>query len=207
MCRAYPHDVARPAKYSEEQILDSAAAVLTSQGLQQVTVEAIASAMGGPSGSIYHRFATRDLILAQLWIRTVRRAQEGFLEALAQPDVRDAAHDAALHIPRFSRAHPVDAHVLLLHRRDQLARAWPDELTAELETLNLPLTAALDGFGARLPGRSTPSKREAIAMALVDVPYGVTRRHILADRAPPALVDRLIRSTCDCLLFADQSLA
>jgi len=196
--------VARPAKYSDEQILDTAAAVLSSQGPQRVTVEAIASAMGGPSGSIYHRFATRDLILARLWIRTVHRAQQGFLEALGQPGVRDAAHDAALHIPRFSRAHRVDAHVLLLYRRDQLARAWPDELTPELEDLNRPLATALEEFGARLAGRSTAAKREAITMALIDVPYGVTRRHLLADRVPPALVDRLIRAACDCLLFADQ---
>jgi AcrR family transcriptional regulator len=194
--------VARPAKYSSEQILDTAATLLASGGPQRVTVGAIASAIGGPTGSIYHRFATRDLILARLWIRTVHRAQEGFLEALELPEVRDAAHAAALHIPRFSRGHPLDARVLVLYRRQQLAAAWPEELTLELEHLNRPLVTSLERFGARLPGRLTPSKREAVTMALIDLPYGVTRRHLLADRPPPALVDRLILATCDTLLFA-----
>lgn len=198
----YSRGVARPAKYSSEQILDTAATLLASGGPQRVTVGAIAASIGGPTGSIYHRFATRDLMMARLWVRTVRRAQHGFVEALEQPDLREAAHAAALHIPRWSRGHPLDASVLLLYRRQDLAEAWPDELSLELEQLNRPLTAAVERFSARLPGRLTPSKREAVTMALIDVPYGVTRRHLLADRVPPVVVDRLIIATCDALLLS-----
>ncbi len=81
----------------------------------------IAAAVGAPSGSIYHRFESA-IMFARLWIRTVRRAQPGFVAALANPDLITGARDAVLHVPRWSRGHLSEAMVLLLYRRGDLAR-------------------------------------------------------------------------------------
>src|ERR671918_929405 len=129
--------MARPAKFTSTDILDAAARLIAEGGPRLATVNTIASDLGAPTGSIYHRFASRELLLARLWIRTIRRAQGGFLEALAIPDLYEAARTAATHIPRWSREHLDDARVLLLYRRADLAARWPEELGEELASLNV----------------------------------------------------------------------
>ena len=80
----------RPSKFDSEQMLDAAAGLVARGGPSRATVAAIAEKLEAPSGSIYHRFESRDLLLARLWIRTVRRAQEGFAAALDGPDLAEA---------------------------------------------------------------------------------------------------------------------
>ena len=190
----------RPAKFDSEQILDTTARIIAEGGPGQATVAAIAQRLGAPSGSIYHRFESRDLLLARLWIRTVRRAQQGFVAALTLPDLDQAALAAALHIPRWSRQHPAEATVLLLYRREDLADRWPEELGAEVAELNKGMEAAVRGFTRRWFGRITPASLQTVAFALIDVPYGASRRYLLAGKPPPTTVDELIIRTCRCVL-------
>jgi AcrR family transcriptional regulator len=193
--------VGRPPKFDSQQILDATALLIAEGGPEQATVASIAKRLGAPSGSIYHRFESRDLLLARLWIRTVNRAQQGFLAALAIEDIEQAARQAALHIPRWSRQYRAEASVLLLYRREDLAGRWPDELGDELVALNQNLQDAVRRFTRRRFGRVTPSLLQTVAFALIDVPYGACRRYLLAGRAPPAVVDDLVVHTCICTLF------
>jgi AcrR family transcriptional regulator len=194
--------VGRPAKFDSEQMLDAAAGLIAEGGPGQATVVAIAERLGAPSGSIYHRFESRDLLLARLWIRTIRRAQTGFLEALQIEDVREAAAQAALHIPRWSRSHPAEATVLLLYRREDLAAHWPQELGSEVSELNRDLGAASRAYARRRFGRVGDKHLQMIAFALADVPYAACRRYLLAGRPPPAIVDDLVLRACEATLFA-----
>jgi len=163
--------VGRPAKYSTGEILDTTARLVAEGGPGLATIAAIAGQLKAPSGSIYHRFASRDLLLAHLWVRTVREAQEGFVAALRIDDVEEAAVAAALHIPRWSRAHLDQAQVLLLYRREDLVERWPDELGHELTTLNDGVTKALTAYTRRRFGSANQRTRQAVSFALVDVPY------------------------------------
>ena len=160
----------------------------------------IAREVGAPTGSIYHRFESRELILARLWIRTVEAAQAGFIGALGHPDVDQAAVDAALHTPRWCRNHLELARVLMLYRREDLVERWPTELGEELAVLNRGLEAALRDFTARRFGRRSRAAHRRVTFALLDVPYGAVRRHLLAGQAPPREVDELVRQTCECIL-------
>ncbi|WP_067797831.1 TetR/AcrR family transcriptional regulator [Actinomadura formosensis] len=178
----------RPAKFSEDQILDAALAVTAEDGPAAATVGAIARRLGAPTGSIYHRFGSRDLLLATLWARCVRRFQEGFITALAADD----AESAALHTPRWCRSHLDEAAVLLLHRRQDLVAEWPDRFAA----LNRESVDALNAFAGRHPGLD----RERLVFATVDVPYGAVRRHLLDRRPPPPAVDDLIVTACRAVL-------
>lgn len=180
----------RAARFTAEQILDAAVAVVGRSGPAGATIGAIAGDLGAPVGSVYHRFASRDLLLARLWLRTVDRYQQGFLAALDGGD----ATAAALHTPRWCRAHPAEARVLLLYRREDLAARWPEELGEELARANAGLAAAVERFCA---GRHSATRA---AFALVDVPYAAVRRHVAAGRTPPAEVDGLIAETCRAVL-------
>ncbi|MEO3889471.1 TetR/AcrR family transcriptional regulator [Nonomuraea sp. B5E05] len=181
----------RPAKFSHDQILDAALAIAAESGPGAPTMAAIAARLGGPTGSLYHRFGSRDLLIARLWLRTVRRFQDGFVRALAAGD----AEAAALHVPRWCREHPAEAALLLLHRREDLAARWPAELGQDLDQCDARVAVTLDDFAAR-----SGVDRDRLLFAVVDVPYGAVRRHLLGHRAPPPSVDELIVSVCRAVL-------
>jgi len=191
----------RHAKFTEDQIIDTAATLISVDGPDRLSIADVAERIGAPTGSIYYRFASRDLLMAHTWIRTVKRAQTGFVEALVQPDPHTAAVDGALHIVRWSRSHFAEAKVLLLYRREDLASEWPKELGEELEQLNRPIERAMRALVRRLPDGSAVRVATAASFALIDVPYGAVRRYLAAGKPPPTTVDSLVKQTCECVLF------
>lgn len=175
----------RTARYTDESILDAALALASEDGVNGATVVAIAARLGAPSGSIYHRFASRDLILARLWIRTVKQFQVGFLEALARDDTAEAAKAAVAHTLEWSAEHRAEARVLIIYRRDDLVALWPDELGAELSTLNDQVKRSVLTFTERHMGVVTAETAGLARFALIDLPYAAARQAIL-DEKPPA---------------------
>jgi AcrR family transcriptional regulator len=186
--------VGRSAKFSQGQILDAALVIAAEEGPGAVTMAAIAARLGAPIGSLYHRFGSRDLLLATLWLRSVRSFQRGLIVALAAGD----AQAAALHTPRWCRQQPAEATMLLLYRRQDLATRWPTELREDLTAVNAEVSAALSTFAARHP----TIDHERLVFAVVDVPYGAVRRYLLDRQPPPRLVDELIVATCRAILPA-----
>jgi AcrR family transcriptional regulator len=194
--------VGRPAKFDVDGILDATAALVADGGPTHATIANIAGTLGAPSGSIYHRFPTRDLVLAQLWIRTVRRAQLGFLDAITEPDVELSARRAVLHLPHWTRSHLAEARVLLLYRRQDLADQWPGELGDELAHLNDGLRDAIVTFARRRFGRATKTTLTVTRYALIDIPYAGVRSYLADNRTPPPLLDNLIFTAAQAVLNA-----
>ncbi|MFB9719987.1 TetR/AcrR family transcriptional regulator [Planobispora longispora] len=181
----------RPAKFGNDQILDAAAELAAEGGQAAVTVSAIAARLGAPSGSIYHRYASRDLLVAHLWIRAVRRFQEGYLEAVRRADPRAAVEAAVAHVIRWPAGRPAEARLLLLHRREDLLDSWPAELADDLRGLNEEVREALADLVRRYFGADVPDGPERMVFALVDIPYAAVRRHLLAGRRPPGSAERM----------------
>lgn len=194
----------RLAKFSEEQILDAALHLVATGGPNATTIGAIAAALDAPVGSIYYRFKSRDLLLARLWFRTIKRFQAGFLIALGGEDLDEAARQAALHVVGWVREHMDEARLLLLFRREDLAAQWPGELGNDLATLNEDVLAALQNHARRRFGDDSDGL-ERVVFALVDVPSAAVRRHLRADTSPPPSIDKLIASTCRCILTGPQT--
>ncbi|MFI6315980.1 TetR/AcrR family transcriptional regulator [Nonomuraea sp. NPDC050556] len=172
--------MARPAKFDQDGILDAAAAVAAESGHGAVTITAIAARLGAPSGSVYHRYGSRDLLLAHLWIRTVRRFQEGFLAAIAADDLPQAVRQAAAHTVHWSAAHPDEARLLLTHHAGDLTERWPDELGEELARLNDATKRAMADLARR-----SGADLDRVVFALVDVPLAAVRRHLTAGTPIP----------------------
>src|SRR5215207_1703030 len=130
----------RPQVHPTDTMLDAARDLLLEDGSRSATIEAIASSSGAPTGSIYHRFASRDELITRLWMRAVYRSQASFVAALEREDAKEAALAAALSIFDFCNEHPADAQLLVTFRREDLIRAAPsDALAEELEELNKPV--------------------------------------------------------------------
>jgi AcrR family transcriptional regulator len=182
----------RNARFSSDQILAAALDLLAERGPEAVTMSAITRQTGAPIGSIYHRFPSREMILARLWLDIVESFQAGFLAALA----RGNGLWAALYTPGWVRGHFTEGRVLLLLRREDLiAGEWPEEVRGRAAALARELDGGLIEFVRRRFGGPTEDSMRTARFALIDVPYAATRRHLVRGEAPPPIVDRLIEKT------------
>jgi AcrR family transcriptional regulator len=193
----------RPARYPAQQILDTAARLAANDGPAGSTIGAIASALGAPTGSIYHRFSSRDVLLAELWLQTVDSFQVGFQAALAGPEPREAGLQGALYTPRWVRAHPAPARLLLLHRReDFLPDGWPPEVSERAADLGRQGELALRNFSRRALKSTAAQAMRRARYAVIDLPYAAVRPHVHADESPPEIVDELIASAYRAVIAA-----
>jgi AcrR family transcriptional regulator len=182
--------------HTTDAMLDAARDLLLEDGSRSATMEAIAGASGAPTGSIYHRFGSRDELVARLWMRAVYRSQASFLAALERPDAREAALAAALSIIDFCEEHPADARLLVSFRREDLIRAAPQgRLADELAELNRPVERAVVDLARRLYGTRSRTALDRTLMAVFDLPYGAVRRYLISGaRLPTGLRADLTRA-------------
>jgi AcrR family transcriptional regulator len=192
----------RLAIHSEEKILDAARDLVLEGGARSATLNAIAAASGAPKGSIYHRYASLNDLLARMWVRAVRRSQGAFIEALEKPDAMQAAVAAALSLHDFARRERADARLLAsLRRQDLIESADSPQLRRELRALNRPLEAALAKLARRLFGQLSARSLEATVCAVVDIPIGATRRHLIAGSPLPSALGGQIEAAVRAALL------
>jgi AcrR family transcriptional regulator len=186
----------RPQVHRTDTMLDAARDLLLADGSRAATIEAIAEASGAPTGSIYHRFGSRDQLITRLWMRAVYRSQASFLASLDQPDPRAAAVAAALSIIDFCEQHPADAQLLAAFRYEDLLQAVAEGPVAdELKELNRPVERAVVDLARRLYGDRSRAALDRTMLAVFDLPYGAARRHLIAGRPlPPGLRSDLERA-------------
>ncbi|MFI8266722.1 MULTISPECIES: TetR/AcrR family transcriptional regulator [unclassified Streptomyces] len=190
----------RPPRFDADELLDAAVLLAATGGPAAVTMSAVAQAVGAPSGSVYHRFAGRAALLAEVWLRTVEGFQEGYLAALdGDPDPRTAARAGARHVVAWSRAHPKEA-ALLLYGAEEFGRAgWSQEHRERADRGNERVFARLGMLGAAF-GLTGPEGRDRIVLALVDLPLGVVRRPLRAGHPLPAHAEGLAEECAAALL-------
>jgi AcrR family transcriptional regulator len=190
----------RPARFDQEAILAATLRVVAARGPTRVTTEAVAAEMGGHIGSIYYRFPTKDHLMARLWMRCARAGRAGFLEALRHENPDEALDRAVLHYPRWARTDLASAQVLAAYGREQITPVWPDELAAELATINDDLIAATADFTGRWFGEVRTAHRRAMTFALLDLPPAAIRRYLVAGKPPPESLDPSIRAAARAAL-------
>lgn len=186
----------RPARYSHEQIVAATAQVAAEKGPAGASVARIARILRAPTGSIYHRFSSRGLILGEVWLQAAASFQDGFSEHLNAEDPHAAGLDAVHYVPNRVRAHPQEARLLLLHRReDFLDREWPAPMKKRAATLQQQLSNGLRDFCRRLSGRTDADSIRILTFALAEAPLAAVKRHVEAGEPPPTIVDALIEET------------
>lgn len=184
--------MAPKVKYSVDDILDGAGALVLRSGPASLSVSAVAQSLGAPSGSIYHRFESRDVLAASLWLRTVERFQADFLAAVTDEDPRDAVRASAAFVLRWSREHLDDARLLLLYRsRDLLVGPWPATLQHRNRRQRHALDRVVRDLSDRL-GAVTTTDRRRVLFALFDIPYGAVRGPLGRGRAPELVLDEMV---------------
>jgi AcrR family transcriptional regulator len=182
----------RPALFTLDELLDAAAALLAADGPSAVTMSAVARAARAPSGSMYHRFPTRAALCGELWIRTEERFHAGLRAALTtSADPQDRCVAAARFTVQWCRDHPVESQVLLTGAEALGAADWPDELAIRRSRLHRALRRTLAGMSAGA---------DRVNAAVIDIPYAVVRRHLIARHAVPASADAIVEQCARALI-------
>jgi hypothetical protein len=145
---------------------------------------------------MYHRFPTRAALCGELWMRTEERFLAGFSTAFsASPDPRTRCVDGARFTLRWCRDHPHEAQVLLAGADALCAAEWPDQLAARRRQLHRKLRRQFAGLHA---------DGDRVTAAVVDIPYAVARRYLLAKRPIPAAADAIVEDCARALIPAGQ---
>ncbi|MFF5970066.1 TetR/AcrR family transcriptional regulator [Streptomyces sp. NPDC012769] len=203
--------MARPPRFDTDQLLDAAVRLAAEGGPVAVTMAAVAQAVGAPSGSVYHRFAGRTALLAEVWLRTVERFQEGYFAALAEASVPDAerrpgpeaaraaACAAARHVVAWSRAHSDEATLLLYGAKDFGRPDWSEEHIRRADSGNARVFASIGTLAADLGATDDPG-RDRVVLALIDLPLSLVRRHLRAGEPLPPHAEDLAEECTAALL-------
>lgn len=169
--------VARPARFSADDILDAAARAVRRHG-SGVTLAQVARELGGPTGSIYHRFASREVLLVSLWLRSVRRFHVGLTDAYALSDPREALREATIHVPRFCRDHPEDALAMTLYQQRVLRTGAPESLRPQVDAINDDVDARLRALVPARYGQASADGYRLVMVATRLSPYGLVRSFV-----------------------------
>jgi AcrR family transcriptional regulator len=191
----------RPAKFDEGQILESARGLVAMYGPASATMSAIARSARAPTGSIYHRFESRDVLLGEVWLRAAEAFQDAYFDVLRRTPARDAGLSAALFFMGRVRVDLAEARVLLLHRREDFVdRGWPPAMEKRATRLKDQVDTELRDFSRRLRGRVDPRILRLVTYAILDAPFAAVRRHVAANETPPAYLDLAITATYRAVL-------
>jgi AcrR family transcriptional regulator len=198
--------VARPARFSSEQILRAALHRITGEGPASATISGIAADIGAPTGSLYHRFPSRDVLVATLWLDVVENFQAGFLAALDDPNAVDGGRQALGFALDWCRKHPPEARLLLLHRReDLLAEGIPSELQDRARVLGENAERGVRSYAKRRCGSLSSASLRRVRFALIDVPFAAVRRDLESGSSPSREVDDLVFTVYDAVFAASGS--
>ncbi len=179
--------------------IQAARALANAQGPAAVTVDSIAQYLNAPKGSFYHRFASRDALLGELWLTTVLAYQQGFVAAIEAGD----GLAAALHIPRWSRTHLDDARLLLLYSRHDFVQGdFPAPLRRGVSEQAERFEACLLRFARDTFGRAGPSQIKRATFVLAEVPIAAVKGYLERREPPPPLADELIERTYRAIVGA-----
>src|SRR2546423_3923081 len=146
--------------FEDVDFLAAARSLAAASGPASITVSSVTEKLGAPTGSFYHRFASRDVLLANVWLGTALAFQTDFVAAIAAGD----GLAAALHTPIWVRANFEEARAFLLYHRDDFAHGnWPQDLKDRVVRQGRRVDAAYkrlarDTFGGGRTEQHPPSR-------------------------------------------------
>ena len=175
--------------FDNADFLAAARAIAQERWPAGVTVDSITQRLKAPKGSFYHRFASRDALLGQLWLATILAYQEGFVAAI---DAGDGLA-AALHTPNWARRHMDEARLLLLYSRHDFVQGdWPADLKRGVRDQAQRIESCFAKFSRQTFGGAGPEQLRRARFVLAEVPIAAVKTHLERREPPPSLVDELI---------------
>ena len=181
----------RTARFTDDDFVSATVALVADGGPVAATMQAIARRVGAPTGSIYHRFASRVALLATSW----NVAFASFVDTLEPHLNKGHPLEAALAILPWCEADERRARFLLLHEPTALFEDTPPpspqrERLEELEdALDSAFRACVALCGA---GDVNDEEIHRVKFLIFDAPVAMLRPHLTAGKALPPYLEQMI---------------
>jgi AcrR family transcriptional regulator len=178
--------------FEDADFLTAARSLAAASGPASVTVTSVTQKLGAPTGSFYHRFASRDVLLANVWLGTALAFQTDFVAAIKAGD----GLAAALHTPIWVRANFEEARAFLLYHRDDFAHGnWPQDLKDRVVRQGRRVDAAYKRLARDTFGGVGTNELRLARFVLAEVPIAAVGPYLRQGIPPPAIVDEMIETT------------
>ncbi|MBK8629489.1 MAG: helix-turn-helix transcriptional regulator [Sphingomonadales bacterium] len=162
-----------------------------------VTTSAVQEAAKLSTGSLYHRFGSREGLLAETWAFALLSFQPQFVEALAVPD-KPVGEIAAV-TPRFCREHRAQALILsCCNARQFMSEDTPHAIRLKIEEANQATGIALKEFAQR-----RGFDLDACRLALIAFPLAAVQQY-LPDREVPLDGDQHVAHAAHAMLESEE---
>jgi AcrR family transcriptional regulator len=190
----------RPTLHPATGLVASAQRLAASGSTAAVTISAVARESGAPVGTIYHRFGSRDDLLAAAWLDAVAAYQRELVPALLSPGGLPGLA-AAVGTTAWARRDPVRARLLVLHgAREFGAENWSPSSREAAQGLASELEGALERFCVRHLGQAGGDNRRLATFAVLDLPQAAVRRYLAVGMPPPEAVDAYLAAALAALI-------
>jgi AcrR family transcriptional regulator len=178
--------------FEDADFLAAARDLAAAGGPASVTVTSVTERLGAPTGSFYHRFASRDVLLANVWLGTALAFQTDFVAAIKAGD----GLAAALHTPVWVRNNFEEARAFLLYHRDDFAHGnWPQDLKDRVVRQGRQVDVAYKRLARDTFGGVGANELRLARFVLADVPKAAVGPYLRQGVAPPTIVDEMIETT------------
>jgi AcrR family transcriptional regulator len=186
----------RKAYFQHEEFLNAAVQIIAKDGLGALTIAVLAKRINAPVGSVYHRFSSRDALLAELWLNIIESFQNEFLKILQENGLQ-----ATLSCLQWVRTHPNEARIMLLYRMHDLTSGeWPQDMQKRAQRLDKELHEGISAFIKKQFGTVTKENTDRAIFAIYDAPIGIIRRYLRDNKIPPTSIADLIRETYEAVM-------
>lgn len=186
----------RNAYFQHEEFLDAAVQIIAKEGLGALTIAALAKRINAPVGSVYHRFSSRDALLAEVWLNIIESFQNEFLKILQEDGLQ-----ATLSCLQWVRTHPDEGRIMLLYRvYDLTSGKWPEGMQKRARRLAKDLQEGITAFTEKQFGSVTKENTDRAIFAIYDAPIGIIRRYLRDNKIPPESINGLIRETYEAVI-------
>ena len=178
--------------FENADFLAAARDLAAAGGPASVTVTSVTERLGAPTGSFYHRFASRDVLLANVWLGTALAFQTDFVAAIKAGD----GLAAALHTPIWVRHNFEEARAFLLYHRDDFAHGnWPQDLKDRVVRQGRRVDAAYKRLARDTFGGVGANELRLARFVLADLPKAAVGPYLRQGVAPPTIEDEMIETT------------
>jgi AcrR family transcriptional regulator len=171
----------RKSSFEIETVYAAVGAEVAEKGC--FTLQKLSAATGMSTGSVYHRFESREALLAETWLHALQLFQTDFLAALSIESA-DAGAQAALATPQFCRANPAAAVILACCRQSEFTGpGTPAEMATRIAVANKGGEVAFRRFARR-----TERPLLNCRLAIIAYPLAAVRMY-LPGRSVPKQID------------------
>ncbi|MEP3244972.1 MAG: TetR/AcrR family transcriptional regulator [Sneathiella sp.] len=144
-----------------------------------ISIQRIIAQTGISSGSLYHRYKSREGLLAHAWLDALSSFQVQFLDVMAAGGA-NVGEEAAQVTPRFCNQYHDRALILACCQRSQFLGPDTDKtLLEKCDMRNAEMVSLLKGFA-----QSSNVSLDSCYLGIVQYPLAVVRHYLPARKVP-----------------------